>query len=141
MRIHGWLNTIVSRRLSSHDRSQVGRVLVPGPTARSRSTLDDAPVCASRLRMGTRHRPRPTEICDALDEAHEGDPDLSSHRKPPRCSTPSRAHADRKHRPVPRCRSRRRPGNRRKNRCLKYLGRAAAHCPPPFKAKVCHFLP
>jgi hypothetical protein len=67
------------RRLSSPGRSQAGRVPVPGPT-RSRSTLDDAPVRAPRLRMGTRHRPRPTEIRDALDEAHEGDLNLSSHR-------------------------------------------------------------
>jgi hypothetical protein len=48
--------------------------------------------------------------------------------------------ADRKHRPLPRCRSRRCAGNRRENRRLKYLGRAAALCPPPFRAKVCQEL-
>jgi integrase len=70
-------------------RRKAGEYLFPGRRGPDRSLTTRQ--YTRRLGSGERHRPRPTEVCHALYEAHKGDPDLPPHREPAGGATASRA--------------------------------------------------
>jgi hypothetical protein len=131
------LTEVTRQALDDYIRSsgrKHGQCLFPGRRG-PRSADDNAAVCAARVRVDQRHRPRPPKIRNAFDAQDQGDFDLSSHGQFARGSTFVGPPPHRKYRALPWRRGRRCPRYCRDDRGLKYLGRAAVLCPPGLPVK------